>query len=506
MITKIDHFLDSLTMYRLVLYYLIGLVLVALGLCATGRLPYDPIALAFSASFLVAVCWVTNMVFARVFEAPTNVESAYITGLILALIITPVATPHAIIFLGWAAVLAMASKYILAWHRQHIFNPAAIAVAIAAIGLGQAASWWVGNSLLLPAVIIGGLLVVRRIKRFRLVLSFLVVGVLGEMMINLFSHTSISMGAHQILLQSPLFFLAFVMLTEPATVPPTTKQQVGYGGLVGLLFLPQVHIGNVFSTPELALVVSNAIGYVVSPRIRLRLQFKQITKLTPSASDFTFTPERPLKFKAGQYLEWTLPHPNTDSRGNRRYFTIVSSPTEPDLHIGVRFYPEGSSFKKALASLDDHSPIMASHLAGDFVLPRDTDQKIAFIAGGIGITPYRSMVKYLVDTKQRRDLTLLYSVNHIDDIAYRDVFEQGSQELGLTIVYAIADPKSLPPNWPGEVGIVDAAMIKRQIPDYAERLFYISGPPPMVEGIAKTLRSLGVHRRNIKTDFFPGYT
>jgi glycine betaine catabolism B len=505
MITKLDHFLDSLTMYRLVLYYLIALVLVAIGLCATGRLPYDPVAVAFSASFLVAVCWVANVVFARVFEAPTNVESAYITGLILALILTPVGTPHAILLLGWAGVLAMASKYILAWRRQHIFNPAAIAVVITAVGLGQAASWWVGNSLLLPAVIIGGILVVRRIKRFRLVFSFLIVGVVGEMVINLLTHTSISNGAHQILLQSPLFFLAFVMLTEPATVPPTTKQQVGYGGLVGLLFLPQMHIGNVFSTPELALVAGNAIGYAVSPRIRLQLRLKQISKLTPSASDFAFIPDRPLRFKPGQYLEWTLPHANTDARGNRRYFTIASSPTEPHLHIGVRFYSEGSSFKQALAAMDNRSQLMASHLAGDFVLPRDAKQKMAFIAGGIGITPYRSMIKYLVDAKEKRDLTLLYSVTHPEDVAYRDVLDQARRDLGVKIVYAVADSKSVPSNWQGEVGVVDAAMIQRQVPDYRERLFYISGPPPMVEGIKKTLRGLGVHRRNIKTDFFPGY-
>ena len=505
MLTIIDHLLDRITMYRLVLYYLIVVLLVALGLAATGRLPYDPVSLVFSVIFVTAVCWIANLVFSYAFAAPTNVESVYITALILALIITPAASPHTIILLAWAGVLAMASKYILAWRHSHIFNPAAVAVVLTAFGLGQAASWWVGNSLLLPVVLVGGLLVVRKIQRFQLVICFLLVAVVGEMVVSLVTHTSVGVGAHQILLQSPLFFLAFVMLTEPSTLPPTSRLKLGYGGLVGLLFLPQVHIGSLFSTPELALVAGNAVGWAVSPRQRLRLVLKQATQLTPTATDFAFTLPRPLAFKPGQYLEWTLAHPSTDARGNRRYFTIASSPTESDLHIGVKFYPNGSSFKRALKSLTNSQPVMAAQLGGDFVLPRDTTRKIACIAGGIGITPYRSMVKYLLDSGEKRDLSLLYTATTEAELAYRPLFEQARVQLGLHVAYTLTDHAAVPAGWQGETGTIDAAMIKRQIPDFAKRLFYVSGPPQMVEGVQRTLHELGVHRCNIKTDFFPGY-
>src|SRR5438067_1526561 len=85
----IDDRLNRITMYRLVLYYLLGLLAVAAGMCLLGILPYPPLALPASAAFLLAVCWASNTVFAKTFQAPVNVESAYISALILALIITP---------------------------------------------------------------------------------------------------------------------------------------------------------------------------------------------------------------------------------------------------------------------------------------------------------------------------------------------------------------------------------------------------------------------------------
>src|SRR6185503_21328981 len=103
----IDNFLDTITMYRLVLYYLIGLLVVAFIFCLVGILHFNPFLLVFSTLFLVAVCWVTNKVFALTFAAPTNVESAYISALILALIVTPAHSLTDVGFLFWAGVLTM---------------------------------------------------------------------------------------------------------------------------------------------------------------------------------------------------------------------------------------------------------------------------------------------------------------------------------------------------------------------------------------------------------------
>src|SRR5581483_1145132 len=116
----LDKFLDGITMYRLVLYYLIALLLIAVVLSFFGVLYFSPFAIIFSSIFLVVVCYVSNFIFSYVFEAAPNVESLYITALILALIITPTTSFHGLVFLGWAGLLAMASKYILAIQKKHI--------------------------------------------------------------------------------------------------------------------------------------------------------------------------------------------------------------------------------------------------------------------------------------------------------------------------------------------------------------------------------------------------
>src|SRR6185437_1954737 len=117
----IDKFLNDITMYRLILYYLIGLLLAAVLESFFSLLPLDPFALTGSTIFLVAVCWLTNKIFAKVFEVPVNVESSLITGLILALIISPLRSFSDLAFLGWAAVLSQSAKYILAVNKKHIF-------------------------------------------------------------------------------------------------------------------------------------------------------------------------------------------------------------------------------------------------------------------------------------------------------------------------------------------------------------------------------------------------
>src|SRR3954451_1479380 len=130
MMTSIDYVLDRITMYRLVLYGLIGLIGIAAVLAYFKLLPFSPLSLLASTLFLVIMCWAMNTIFAHIFDVPTNIESVYITALILALIIDPAQSSGTFQFLGWAAILAMSSKYVLALYKKHFFNPAAIAVVI----------------------------------------------------------------------------------------------------------------------------------------------------------------------------------------------------------------------------------------------------------------------------------------------------------------------------------------------------------------------------------------
>jgi ferredoxin-NADP reductase len=500
----IDDVLNRITMYRLVLYYLVGLLLAAFIFSFFGVLPYDPTAFAFSAILILLVCWATNWVFARVFEAQTNVESVYITALILILIITPTTASNAagVGFLIFASVWAMASKYIFAINKKHIFNPAAFAVALTAIVINQPAIWWVGgNVVLLPLVLIGGLLVVRKIQRFDLVSSFAVVALTTTVLTA--STTNYATPLLQTLLHSSFFFLAFVMLTEPLTTPPTRWLRIVYGAIVGFFFAPNIHIGGFYFTPELALLIGNVFAYLVSPGGRYMLTFNGAENPATDVYDFIFSPDRPLRFRPGQYLEWTLSHRYPDNRGNRRYFTIASSPTEQEVHLGVKFYNPSSTFKRALMSMNVGDQISASHVAGGFVMPRDKTKKLVFIAGGIGITPFRSMIQYLLDTKEKRDITLFYANKTVADIAYKEIFDRAETELGIQTIHALSDEKNPPQGMMS--GFITTDVIAKNVPDYRECTFYISGPHSMVDAFKKTLISMGVSRFKIKSDFFPGF-
>ena len=505
MLNFIDEVLNRITMYRLALYYLIFLLAVAVILSAIGVLGYDPFALLFSIGFLLAVCSITNWVFAKAFGVSANAESTYISALILALIITPLQSGHDLWFLGWAAVLAMASKYIVAINKRHIFNPVAFAVALTYFTINQSASWWVGNAPLLPFVLIGGVLIVRKIKRVGLVYSFLFAALATSAVLGFFNGNDVLVTLQRLVVYSPLLFFAFIIVTEPLTTPPSYGWRMVYGGLVGVLFSPQIHFGSLYTTPEIAMLAGNLLSYVVSPKTTLILTLKDKIQLAPDIYDFVFTPSRQLAFAPGQYMEWTLGHADPDSRGNRRYFTLASSPTEAQLRLGIKFYPQSSSYKQAMLAMDENAEIKASQLAGEFVLPRNVRQKCVFIAGGIGITPFRSMIKYLMDTHQRRPLVLFFVAKTADELVYRDVFDQARREVGLKTIYAITDPARSPKGWQDQVGRLTPQLLKAEVPDYRKCLFYISGPKSMVDAFKELLHQLHVDDDHIKTDFFPGF-
>ncbi len=522
MLGFIDKLVNSITMYRLILYYVFGLIVVALIESSLGVLAFKPFDLAASVFVITVVCVAVNYVFAKVYEVPANIESVYITAFILALIITP---PIAFerggfLFLMWASVLAMASKYILAIDKKHIFNPAAIAVAITSFALQQPATWWIGTLPMLAFVVVGGILITRKIHRFDLVLSFFAAACVSTIALT-FSRTSPLISVERLLSNTGMVFFACVMLTEPLTTPSTRSFRLGYGVLTGILFAPFLHIGYIFSTPELALCVGNIYSYIVSPKGKRVLTLIERKEIANGTWNFWFKPDRAFSFKPGQYVEWTFGYENPDNRGNRRYFTLASSPTEETVQLGIKCYTTCSSYKKALLQLQPGEKIIISQLSGDFTLDKaagNATQKLAFIAGGIGITPFRSMIKYMTDTKDKRDTVLFYSNKTEEEIAYRDVFDDAEKTIGAKIVYNLSAAENIvdtagrvlngstkEKEWKGERGSLTSEMISRNCPDYRERMFYISGPHGMVVAFTDTLKKMGVPSRHIVVDFFPGF-
>jgi ferredoxin-NADP reductase len=225
------------------------------------------------------------------------------------------------------------------------------------------------------------------------------------------------------------------------------------------------------------------------------LRLKQKIRLSHDVYDFVFALDKPINFTPGQYMEFTFEHPGTDDRGNRRYLSLASSPTEADLRVGVKFENPPSSYKRNLFEITSNQKVAAGQLIGDFTLPKDPTRKLVFIAGGIGITPFRSMIKYLIDKNERRDIVVIYVAKNPDDFVYKDVLEAARTRLGVRTFYIASSVN----------GHLDANSIANGIPDYAQRFFYLSGSHNMVTSFEEVLKNLNIPGRQIITDYFPGF-
>ena len=490
-------------MYKLVHNGMFVLIVISIILGFTNQLPFSGISLIISSALLVTASIASNILFGKLYNVPVNLDSVFITAFILYFILPPATnTQDGLILIG-SAVVAMLSKFVINYKGKHIFNPAAFAALILVISGISAATWWVGSEVLLFPVAIVGLLIVRKIHRFDMFLSFLLVAFLAITLTGMSFGSDFQEMAKLAFTSWPLIFFGTVMLTEPFTSPPTRGLRIMYGGLVGLLFGTVYHIGPVYNSPELALIIGNIFSYVVSSKERLRLTLKEKIQISPTVFDYVFTPNHAFTFKPGQYLEWTLPHKKPDYRGIRRYFTIASGPSEREIHLGVKIPQNPSTFKQALSNLKPGEELFAGQLSGDFYLPH-TDKKIVAIAGGVGITPFRSWAKHIIDTNQKADITLYYASSDEHEFAYGGIFTDAEKN-GFKTIHILSGAKNVPDSWKGRTGYITSEMIKSDCPDFLERTYYLSGPPVMVDTYKKLLQDMGISRTAIKTDYFAGY-
>lgn len=266
----LDKLLIRITMYRLMLYILIGLVLTAFIFSCYGLLPFSPVALIVSATVIILFSVWSNNIFANYFMASIKSESVYITALILVLILTPGYSFKEIVVFLIAAILAMASKYLLAPYKRHIFNPAAIAIVITALALGQYASWWVGTSVMAGFVILSGILMIRKMLRGSMVWTFMAT-VLALLIIIFVIHGDNISQVYTILkstlVSSAFFFFTFIMFTDPLTSPANKKLQFYFAIIVAILYVtPQLRLFGVSLTPEFALCFGNIFFFLTIPQ------------------------------------------------------------------------------------------------------------------------------------------------------------------------------------------------------------------------------------------------
>jgi ferredoxin-NADP reductase len=220
----------------------------------------------------------------------------------------------------------------------------------------------------------------------------------------------------------------------------------------------------------------------------MHVTFDHSEDITSHIKTFWFKPEPRLRYEAGQFIELFLPHPDHDERGIKRWFTLSSSPSDPLVSITTKIAEKPSTFKQQLLALKQGDSVHMSETMGDFVLPKDRNTPLIFIAGGIGVTPIHSMVKYLADTGEQRTTHLLYNARSDDEIAFKVLFDHV-----VTKSDYITDRRLT----------ADEAIAV--IENYKNPLVYISGPEEMVEVFVAAFNAQGVPPSRVVTDYFPGY-
>lgn len=497
----VQKFVDATGMYRLVSGSLFLLAFLSIIFGFIGWIAYSGESQILALTLALVTALGLNTLIAKVFRIPSNHESAVITALILFFL----ALPEQNILESWPLVaavsIAVISKFLFVYKKQHFMNPAAFGAAALSMTGIYSFSWWVANPVLFVPLLITGILVVMKVRKWVPVLGLISVGLIIYLAEAMSYGDAFTTSLTTFFMSWPTLFLAFFMLTEPFTMPAKKDAQFLYGGIVGFLSNSSILTSFIIISPEFALVVANILMAPWRLRQKLFLVLKEKTMIAKDTFEFVFKKPRGFSFEAGQYLEWMLPHTGSDNKGIRRYFTIASSPTESDVRVAMKIAPQRSSYKQALSTLDANQSVVASQLAGDFILPKDTNVKLGFIAGGIGVTPFRSLIKYMIDSEKRHDSVLYYCNNTKEEIAYANIFSDAAKKFSFELINVISKEAVVAPI---ETGFITLEMLQRRTPDYLERTWYISGPPGMVNAYDALLSKVGVKGSHIKKDFFPG--
>ncbi|MDD5108455.1 MAG: FAD-dependent oxidoreductase [Candidatus Omnitrophica bacterium] len=232
--------------------------------------------------------------------------------------------------------------------------------------------------------------------------------------------------------------------------------------------------------------------------VEIKAKIKEVIQRNYNVKSFRLDIPGDSNFKAGQFLSVKL--------GNnpklKRYLSISSSPTEK-CYLEFTKKLTQSDFSKALDNLKASDQVIIEYPFGKFILD-EFFPKIAFLSGGIGITPIRSICKYAVDKNLGTDIVLVYSNRSVRDIVFKDDFDAMVKSYPLLrVAHVLCETE---PGFKCTVGLINGGIIKNEIPDYLERKFYLCGPPQMVEAMRKILtEEIALPSDKIIMENFQGY-
>lgn len=239
-----------------------------------------------------------------------------------------------------------------------------------------------------------------------------------------------------------------------------------------------------------------------------RFQSRLADRFEVADGTMAFAFERPagFDFAAGQFITITLPDPPyNDEKGNRRTFSIASPPQDTGrLLVATRL--TGSALKRSLAETPLGTNISIFGPSGCFMLHEDAGVPAVFVAGGIGITPFRSILYDAAARRLSHSMTLVYSNRTPEGAAFYSELVQITGELpNVRFLPTMTGAEASRPPWSGERRMVSAEFLREVIGDMTAPIFYLAGPPGLVAAVNKTMVEAGVDPSHLKTEEFEGY-
>ena len=239
------------------------------------------------------------------------------------------------------------------------------------------------------------------------------------------------------------------------------------------------------------------------PSYKVKLKCKR--EIAEGTMAFHFEKPAGFVYKAGQFADCTLINPaETDAEGNTRAFSLASAPYEDDLMVATRM--RDTAFKRVLKTMEPGTEVTLDAPHGAFTLHNNASVPAVFLTGGIGVTPVRSIILQAIHYKLSHRILVFYSNRKPEDAAFlNDLMESHDTNLNYTFVGTMTQMEKSSRKWHGETGVISRAMLLKFIDDLTLPIYYIDGPPAMVNAMRQILNEAGVDDDDIRTEEFSGY-
>ena len=239
------------------------------------------------------------------------------------------------------------------------------------------------------------------------------------------------------------------------------------------------------------------------PPYKAKLQAQKT--LCAGTTAFYFEKPEEFEFEAGQFCNFTLLSPgDTNLEGNTRALSIASAPHERNLMVAMRL--RTTAFKRTLNSLPLGTELLLQGPFGSMTLPRNTTRPAVLLAGGIGITPFRSVIWNAAESLSPRKIFLFYSVRVPEEAAFLEELREMEQyNRRYKFICTATQPNKSRMAWRGETGRISIQLLSKWFPDLSIPIYYIAGPPAMVTGVRGMLIDAGVSEEDIRAEEFYGY-